>query len=73
MNIEECLFRTVMMMEKQLQGEGSFISDYRLINYVVVNLNKYIYISPIIKIIYHGCQKCDGGSGADPGGVMGGR
>ena len=63
MNVEECLFRTVMMMEKLLQGEGSFIY-YRLINYVVVNLNKkllYYYISPVIKIIDHGCQKCDGG------------
>jgi hypothetical protein len=32
MNVDECFFKTAMMMEKQLQGEGSFIY-YRLINY----------------------------------------
>ena len=47
MNVEECLFRTVMMMEKQLQGEGSFIY-YRLINYCSNECVPVIAISPII-------------------------
>ena len=48
MNIEECLFKTVMMMEKLLQGEGSFIF-YRLINYSSNECIKF-YKMPVIAI-----------------------
>jgi hypothetical protein len=48
MSVEECFFKTVMMMEKQLQGEDSFIYC-RLINYCSNEHN--INISPIIKIM----------------------
>ena len=57
MNVEGCFFRTVMMMEKQLQGEDSFIY-YRLINHCS---NEFVNHCFLIVLVDYGCQKCDGG------------
>ena len=68
MNVKEYFNRTVMMMERQLQGEDSFIY-YRLINYysIICNNECINHLALSLSCQYtayhvdHGCQKRDGG------------